>query len=76
MMKTYTAIGRSVNLASRFERANKELGTTVLMGETTYERVRQHVAAQRHVVEVRGVDAPQVVYELLGFSTEPLPEEP
>jgi class 3 adenylate cyclase len=36
----YTVIGDGVNTCQRVEAANKELGTTILVTETTYEAVR------------------------------------
>ena len=36
----YTVIGDGVNTCQRVEAANKELGTTILITETTYESVR------------------------------------
>lgn len=62
----FTAMGDPVNQAARFEPANKEYGTYCMMGESTYEKVKD-------VVEVRELDLLQVkgktkgvrVYELL-----------
>jgi adenylate cyclase len=61
----YTAIGHPVNLTDRIQAANKELKTTILLGEATYEQVQEHVRVRPHLVAVKGVRAPVRVYELL-----------
>jgi adenylate cyclase len=62
----YTAIGSSVNLASRLQGA--AAGGQILLTDVAYERVREHVEA-RHLppVEAKGFDEPVTVYELLGL---------
>lgn len=65
----YTVIGHGVNLAARIESANKELKTSILLGESTYEQVRDRVRVRPHTVEVKGVRAPVCVYELIALDT-------
>jgi adenylate cyclase len=65
----YTVIGHAVNLAARIESANKELKTSILLGEATHEQVGNHVRVCPHTVEVKGVRAPVRVYELLELVT-------
>jgi adenylate cyclase len=39
----YTVIGDSVNLGSRLESANKQYGTSIMISENTYEKVKNDV---------------------------------
>lgn len=66
-LMNYTVIGSPVNQASRLEGANKDLGTTLLLGEETYRCVRDHVHARQHQVKVKGIEEPLTVYELVEF---------
>ena len=61
----YTALGDTVNMASRLEALNKELGTQLLMSELTYEGLDQRVKTKHMgAVAIRGVTAPVNVYTL------------
>ncbi|MBI1285410.1 MAG: hypothetical protein GC183_13920 [Thiobacillus sp.] len=73
----YTAIGDSVNVASRLESLNKAYGTEILIGESTYEIVRQDVIARLiDRVSVYGKDEAISVYELISMKEgeQPRPE--
>ncbi|MCP4540009.1 MAG: GAF domain-containing protein [Chloroflexi bacterium] len=60
----YTAIGSSVNLASRLQGIAKPM--QILLSATAYERVQNHVEAQPlPPVELKGFDEPISVYEIL-----------
>jgi adenylate cyclase len=62
----YTAIGDPVNLASRFEALNRTYGTSLIVGQTTYEAARYEFVFRRlDTVTVRGRGEPVRVYELL-----------
>jgi len=70
--KRLTAIGDAVNLASRIESANKQVGSTLLISETTYEQVEKQVTIGRRVeVELPGKSGKYPLYEVLGISALP-----
>lgn len=62
----YTAIGSSVNLASRLEGAATP--GQILLSDAVYQRVREHIEARLlPPIEVQGFSEPITVYELLGL---------
>lgn len=63
----YTVLGQSVNLASRLQSLNKELGTLILCTAEVAEAVRDRVELRSHgLQEVRGHPVPLEVFEVLG----------
>ena len=65
----YTAIGESVNLASRMEGLNKFLGTTVLATEATVASLGGQMDTRfLGRFRVKGFEKPIAVYELLGLA--------
>mgnify|MGYP000867551012 FL=1 len=63
----YTAMGDSVNLASRLEGANKFYGTSAMISENTYRGAKDHIEARKlDIIKVVGKSEPVAIYELLG----------
>lgn len=64
----YTVIGDGVNLAARLEELSKEYGGGILIAESTYAHVRDHVEVQSlNAVAVRGKTEPVQIYKVLGL---------
>ncbi len=63
----YTAMGDSVNLASRLEGANKYYKTYAMISQSTYEDAKDQIEARKlDIIRVMGKHEPVTVYELLG----------
>jgi len=67
----YTAIGDTVNLASRLESANKTYGTLILIsGATLKESGGLFETRELDLIAVKGKKSAVVLYELLGKKGE------
>jgi adenylate cyclase len=72
----YTAMGDTVNQAARFEPANKQYGTYCMIGETTYEKVKEAVETRElDLLQVKGKTKGVRVYELLARKGELDPQK-
>jgi RNA polymerase sigma factor (sigma-70 family) len=64
--QTYTVLGKAVNLASFFERANAPFDTAILIGQETYARAQDAIEARLlGQVKQRLYPEPITVYEVL-----------
>ncbi|GAB4462200.1 MAG: hypothetical protein OHK0037_12690 [Elainellaceae cyanobacterium] len=66
-----TAIGDTVNLASRIEAANKTVGTSLLVSEAVYQQVQPLVSASRqYQVSIPGKSGEYLLYEVTAIAPE------
>ena len=67
----YTVIGNRVNIAHRLEDANKYYGTSVLICNNTFQRIKgQAEVREIDLIRVRGMEEPVAIYEVIGHHTE------
>lgn len=72
----YSVLGNEVNVAARFEKLNKDFGTTILVGESTIQETRgEFVSRPLGSISLKGKTKQVAVFELVARKTDPLPEE-
>lgn len=65
----YTALGDTVNLASRLEGQSKPYGIKIIMGEGTAKYVRDEMATlEVDLIRVKGKQNPETIFALMGNS--------
>lgn len=68
----YTAIGDTINLASRLEGANKFYGTCVMASDNTVKGLRDAIIVRPlDRVRVKGKKEPVLLYEIMGPAGDP-----
>jgi adenylate cyclase len=65
----YSALGDSVNLASRLEGQSKTYGVDILLAEETYAAANQLAAVELDLVQVVGKTEPVRIFALIGDET-------
>lgn len=71
----YTAMGDSVNIASRLEELNKLYGTTIIINQTTYQIVKEYFASRfLDSITVRGKAINIKVYEIIAADSWLMPQ--
>ncbi len=66
----YTVMGDAVNLGARLEPANKQYGTSVMIGPETWKMANENIIArQLDLLRVKGKTQPVDVYELVGIKS-------
>ncbi|KGF72728.1 adenylate cyclase [Neosynechococcus sphagnicola sy1] len=67
-----TAAGNAVNLVSRIEAANREVGSQLLVSEAAYAQIQAEAAVNRHqTIAISGSRSGLQVYEVVGMKGEP-----
>ena len=70
---SYTAVGDVINVASRIEGANKDLGTRTLISQATFEGLGGRLSTRRieELAELRGRQTRMALHELLEVEHQP-----
>jgi adenylate cyclase len=69
-------MGDAVNLGARLEPANKEYGTSIMIGEETRNAAGNRIIVRKlDLLRVKGKEEPVNVYELLALAENSLPDD-
>jgi len=72
----YTVMGDAVNLGARLETANKEYGTSIMIGVNTVSKAGdQIIARELDLLRVMGKNEPVRVFELVGMKDSGIPDK-
>jgi adenylate cyclase len=72
----YTVMGDAVNLGARLEPANKEYGTSIMIGEETRTAAGDRIIVRKlDLLRVKGKTEPVNVYELIGLSEQKISDD-
>ncbi len=72
----YTAIGDTVNTASRLEGVNKQFGTNIIISETTYTQAKDFVEVRElDAIRVKGRTKAISIYELMAKKGAMTPQQ-
>lgn len=64
--KEFTVLGKTVNLASRYQKLNKLYGTNILIDEAVFAYIKGQIATRRlDKVDINGCSQPVNLYEVL-----------
>jgi adenylate cyclase len=67
----FTAIGDTVNFASRIESANKEAGTNILISDDLKELVKERVTlGKTFITQLKGKEGNYILHEVIGLQME------
>lgn len=62
----YSALGDTVNLASRLEGQTKQYGVRILIGDNTRRKAPEFAALELDLIQVKGKKEPERIFVLLG----------
>ena len=72
-IRSYTAIGDSVNIGARLESLTKEYGVSIIVSATTYESIKHRFFCREiDNVLVKGKQIPVTIYELISEKNDAL----
>lgn len=71
----YSALGDTVNLASRLEGQTKAYGVNILIGEATAAKVADFAVLEMDLIQVKGKTQPVRIFALLGDDTMAVRED-
>lgn len=69
--KEFTVLGKTVNLAARYQKLNKHYGTNILIDETVFAYIKKSIVVRKlDRVEIKGCNEPVELFEVLFFKKD------